>query len=49
MTEMVYAQILRGSGQKQQAAVLQKQAGSGLAGLESQQCRGCTINAYGFR
>jgi tetratricopeptide (TPR) repeat protein len=49
VTEMAYAQILRAAGQKQQAAELQKQAGSSLADLASRQCRGCTINAYGFR
>jgi hypothetical protein len=48
-TEIVYAQVLRASGDKEQASRLSKEASSGLANLESRQCRGCTIDANGFR
>jgi tetratricopeptide (TPR) repeat protein len=47
--EIVYAQALQASGAKEQAASLRKEASSGLANLESRQCRGCTIDANGFR
>jgi tetratricopeptide (TPR) repeat protein len=47
--QMVYSQILRGAGQKQQASQLQRQASRSLADLSSLQCAGCTINANGFR
>jgi tetratricopeptide (TPR) repeat protein len=44
-----YAQILRASGAKEQASRLKKEVSSALAELESRQCRGCTIDANGFR
>jgi tetratricopeptide (TPR) repeat protein len=47
--EMVYAQILRASGDKAQAASLQKEASSSLARIESRQCSGCTMNVSAFR
>jgi tetratricopeptide (TPR) repeat protein len=47
--EMVYAQILRASGDKAQAGQLQKEASSSLARLQSRQCSGCTINVSAFR
>jgi tetratricopeptide (TPR) repeat protein len=47
--EIVYAQVLQASGAKEQASGLRKEAGSALAHLESGQCRGCTIDANGFR
>jgi tetratricopeptide (TPR) repeat protein len=48
-TEMVYAQILRASGEKEQASQLKKDASRSLTELESRQCNGCTIDASGFR
>jgi tetratricopeptide (TPR) repeat protein len=42
--EIVYAQILRASGAKEQASRLNKEASSSLAALESRECRGCTIS-----
>ncbi len=47
--EIVYAQVLKASGAKEQASRLRKEASSGLATLESRQCHGCTIDANGFR
>jgi tetratricopeptide (TPR) repeat protein len=47
--EIVYAQVLQASGAKEQASRLRKEAGSALANLASRQCRGCTIDANGFR
>jgi tetratricopeptide (TPR) repeat protein len=47
--EIVYAQVLQDSGAKEQAARLRREAGAELANLESRQCRGCTIDANGFR
>jgi tetratricopeptide (TPR) repeat protein len=47
--EIVYGQVLRASGDKEQASRLSQEASIGLANLESQQCRGCTIDANGFR
>ena len=47
--EIVYAKVLQASGAKEQASGLRKEAGSALASLESRQCRGCTIDANGFR
>jgi hypothetical protein len=47
--EIVYAQVLQASGAKDQASGLRKEASSALANLESRQCRGCTIDANGFR
>jgi tetratricopeptide (TPR) repeat protein len=47
--EIVYAQVLQASGAREQAARLRKEASSALANLESRQCRGCTIDANGFR
>ncbi len=49
MAEDEYARILRASGDKQQASLLQKQAASELAQIESRQCGGCTINVSGYR
>jgi tetratricopeptide (TPR) repeat protein len=49
MAEDEYARILRASGDKEQASLLQKQAASGLAQIESRQCGGCTINVSGYR
>jgi tetratricopeptide (TPR) repeat protein len=49
MAEDEYARILRASGDKEQASLLQKQAASGLALIESRQCGGCTINVSGYR
>jgi hypothetical protein len=48
-TEMVYAQILRASGEKEQASQLKKDASHSLSALESRQCNGCTIDVSGFR
>jgi tetratricopeptide (TPR) repeat protein len=42
--EIVYAQILRASGAKEQASRLNKEASSSLADMESRECRGCTIS-----
>ena len=47
--EIVYAKVLQASGAKEQASGLRKEASSALAHLESRQCRGCTIDANGFR
>jgi tetratricopeptide (TPR) repeat protein len=47
--EIVYAQVLQASGAREQASRLRKEASSSLASLESRQCRGCTIDANGFR
>ena len=47
--EIVYAQVLQASGATEQASRLRKEASSALASLESRQCRGCTIDATGFR
>jgi tetratricopeptide (TPR) repeat protein len=47
--EIVYAQVLQASGAKEQASRLSKEASAELANLESRQCRGCTIDANGFR
>jgi tetratricopeptide (TPR) repeat protein len=47
--EIVYAHVLQASGAREQASRLSKEAGSALANLESRQCRGCTIDANGFR
>jgi tetratricopeptide (TPR) repeat protein len=47
--EIVYAQVLQASGATEQASRLRKEASSALASLESRQCRGCTIDANGFR
>jgi tetratricopeptide (TPR) repeat protein len=47
--EIIYAEILRASGAKEEAARLKKEAGSSLADFESRQCSGCTINVSGFR
>jgi tetratricopeptide (TPR) repeat protein len=47
--EIVYAQVLQASGAREQASRLKKEASSALANLESRQCRGCTIDANGFR
>jgi tetratricopeptide (TPR) repeat protein len=47
--EMIYAQVLRAAGDKQQASRLQQRAMSSLADLEGRQCSGCTIDANGFR
>jgi tetratricopeptide (TPR) repeat protein len=47
--EIVYAEILRASGEKEEASRLKKEASSALAGLEARRCNGCTIDASGFR
>jgi tetratricopeptide (TPR) repeat protein len=47
--ESIYAQILRASGAKEEAARLKKEASSALAELELRRCNGCTIDASGFR
>ena|ERR1700722_12336442 len=47
--EDAYAQILRASGAKEEAARLSKEATDTLADLELRSCNGCTINASGFR
>jgi hypothetical protein len=47
--EDAYAQILRASGAKEEAARLSKEATGTLADLELRLCNGCTINASGFR
>jgi tetratricopeptide (TPR) repeat protein len=47
--QLVYAEILRESGEKDQGARLKKEASSSLARLQSRQCEGCTINVNGFR
>ncbi|HEX3436611.1 MAG TPA: tetratricopeptide repeat protein, partial [Pseudacidobacterium sp.] len=47
--ENAYAQILRASGAKEEAARLRKEATGALADLELRSCNGCTINASGFR
>jgi tetratricopeptide (TPR) repeat protein len=47
--QIVYAGILRASGAKQEGSRMAKEAGDALADLERRQCRGCTIDASGFR
>lgn len=47
--QIVYAQVLQASGAKEQASQVRKQAGTAMANLQSRQCRGCTIDANGFR
>jgi tetratricopeptide (TPR) repeat protein len=47
--QVVYAEILRASGAKQEASCMAKEADSALAELERRQCSGCTIDASGFR
>jgi tetratricopeptide (TPR) repeat protein len=47
--QIVYAGILRASGAKQEGSRMAKEAGNALADLERRQCRGCTIDASGFR
>jgi tetratricopeptide (TPR) repeat protein len=48
--EMLYAQILRVSGAREQASRLTREAGSALADLQARQCGGgCTISVEGFR
>jgi tetratricopeptide (TPR) repeat protein len=47
--QLVYAEILRESGEKDQGSRLKKEVSSSLARLESRQCDGCTINVNGFR
>jgi tetratricopeptide (TPR) repeat protein len=47
--QLVYAQILRASGEKEQASQLSKDASRSLSRLESRQCAGCTIDVSGFR
>lgn len=47
--QLVYAEILRESGEKDKGSRLKKEASSSLARLESRQCDGCTINVNGFR
>jgi tetratricopeptide (TPR) repeat protein len=47
--QLVYAEILRESGERDQGSRLKKEATSSLARLESRQCEGCTINVNGFR
>lgn len=47
--QMVYALVLQASGAKEQGSQVRKEAGSALANLQSRQCRGCTIDANGFR
>jgi tetratricopeptide (TPR) repeat protein len=47
--QVVYAQILRASGAKQEGSRIAKEAGSALSDLERRQCSGCTIDANGFR
>ena len=49
IAQVMYAQILRASGAKQEGARMAKEAGSALADLEREQCSGCTIDASGFR
>jgi tetratricopeptide (TPR) repeat protein len=48
-SENAYAEILRASGAKEEAARIRKEANGTLAGLELRSCNGCTINASGFR
>jgi tetratricopeptide (TPR) repeat protein len=48
-TEVVYAQILGASGEREQASQLKKDASRSLTELESRQCKGCTIDASAFR
>ena len=47
--EIVYAHVLQASGAREQGSRLRKEASTALANLESRQCRGCTIDANGFR
>jgi tetratricopeptide (TPR) repeat protein len=47
--ENIYAQVLRASGAKQEAARLKKQSSSALADLRSRRCNGCAIDASAFR
>jgi tetratricopeptide (TPR) repeat protein len=47
--ELVYAEILRASGEKVEGSRLKKEARNSLARMESRQCDGCTINVNGFR
>jgi tetratricopeptide (TPR) repeat protein len=48
-TEVMYAQFLQDSGEKEQASRLRREASGALSDLKSQQCNGCTIDARGFR
>jgi tetratricopeptide (TPR) repeat protein len=47
--QMVYAQILRASGAKEEASRLKKEASTSLAHGESRQCDECTIDVRSFR
>jgi tetratricopeptide (TPR) repeat protein len=47
--EMVYAQILRASGAKRQATLIEKQAGNALANEQRRGCVGCTVSVESLR
>lgn len=47
--EMIYAEVLRASGERERGSQLEKQANRSLAELEARQCNGCTINASAYR
>lgn len=48
-TEMVYAQILRASGAKKQAALIEKQARNALSDEQRRGCAGCTVSVESLR
>jgi tetratricopeptide (TPR) repeat protein len=47
--ELIYAQILRASGSRNEASRLESQANAALAQIRRQQCSGCTISSLSFR
>jgi hypothetical protein len=47
--EMIYAGILRASGDRERGSQLEKQVSGSLAELQVRECSGCTINASAFR
>jgi hypothetical protein len=46
---MVYAQILRASGAKKQAALIEKQARNARADEQRRGCAGCTVTVESLR
>ena len=47
--EMIYAGILRASGERERGSQLEKQASRSLAELQPRECNACTINVSAFR
>ena len=48
-TKIMYAQVLRDLGKKEDASRMESEARSALQRLRHQQCAGCTISAQGIR